>query len=253
MKSPGQFSFKLPELLILVFELNLGAAGLLMLVAAVRGNPSGIDIPAQALMRIFPALLCVGFAAWLVFRLRCLGQATSRRWGQLGAVCLTFVALGFGTAVGRLGIVTMTTQFRSHLDLLLSDPMTHEAGLTSHLSFLWIGLVFGLTFFLRVGTRRFQTQTSRDALHMQLNEIGQHVLGNWSEQLVARIDSLVADGRRHDAIQLYQHETKCSLNEASITIADWEDHRLRLQIDVLRETLTTENGRSPITTAATST
>lgn len=229
--------------MLLIFELNLGAAGILMLVAAARGSTAGMDLPAQALMRLFPALLCVGFAAWLVFRLRCLGLAKSRLWGQIGAICLTFVALGFGTAVGRLGMVTMTATFREHFDRLLADPVTREAGLTSHLSFLWIGLVFGLTFFLRVGTRRFQTESSRDALHEQLNEIGQRVMGNWSEQLVARIDELVAAGKRRNAVQLYEQETGCTFNEASLTIADWEDHRLRLQIDLLRDSLTDDGSR----------
>lgn len=237
MKTPRQFSFKLPELMMLVFELILGASGVLMLLAAVRGNTAGMDIPAQALMRLFPVLLCVSFAAWLVFRLRCLGQAQNRDWGQVGAVCLTFVALGFGTAVGRLGMVTMTAPFRSSLDRLLADPLTREAGMTSYFSFLWIGLVFGITFFLRVGTRRFQVETSQEALHAQLNEIGQRVVGDWSEQLVARIDQLVAQGKRREAIQLYEQEARCNFNEASLTIADWDAHRLRLQIDLLRDSL----------------
>lgn len=238
MKSPGQFSFKLPELLTLVFELILGASGVLMLVAAINGNPAGMDIPAQALMRLLPVLLCVSFAGWLVFRLRCLGQSESRFWGQFGAVCLTLVALGFGSAVGRLGMVTMTAQFREHFAQLLADPLTREAGTMSYFSFLWIGLVFGITFMLRVGTRRFQAEANSDALHAGLDRIGRRVIGNWSEMPVTRIDHLLDCGQRREAVDLYQKETGCSFNEASLTIADWDAHRLRLQIDLLQQSLT---------------
>ena len=237
MKTPGQSSFKLPELLLLVLELSLGTTGVLMLVAATKGNAAGMDLPAHLLMRLLPVILCVGFAAWLVFRLRCLGQAQSRLWGKVGAVCLTFVALGFGSAVGRLSMVTMSATYRDFFDQLMADPVTREAAQMSYFSFLWIGLVFGLTFFLRVGTRQFQTKSSPDALHSQLDEIGRSVVGNWSEQLVARIDSLLGEGKRHAAIRVYEQESGCSFDEASLTIADWDTHRLRLQIDLLRDSL----------------
>ncbi len=248
MKSPGQFSFKLPELLLLVLEMTLGASGVLMLIAAMKGNAAGMDLPAHALMRLLPVMLCVGFAAWLVFRLRCLGLAQSRHCGQVGAVCLTFVAVGFGSAVGRLGMVTMSAPFRDFLDQLLADPVTREAAEMSYFSFLWIGLVFGILFFLRVGTRQFEAATSHEALHADLNAIGQHVVANWSEHLVARIDQLVLDGKRQTAIRLYEQETGCDFNEASLTIADWDAHRLRLQIDLLRDSLIgNEPSRSPQT------
>lgn len=237
MKSPGQCSFKLPELLLLVLEPSLGTTGVLMLVAALKGNPSGMDLPAHVLMRLLPVVMCVGFAAWLVFRLKCLGQAENRRWGQVGAVCLTLVALGFGSAVGRLGMVTMSAPFRDTFDQLLADPVTRDAAQTSYFSFLWIGLVFGITFFLRVGTRRFQTKSSPEALHAQLDEIGRNVVRDWSAGLVTRIDRLLTDGKRHEAIQVYEQETGCSLDEASLTIADWDAHRLRLQIDLLQQSL----------------
>jgi len=208
-----------------------------MLIAALRGNPAGMDLPAHAMIRLLPVILCVGFAAWLVFRLKCLGQASNRRWGQIGAVCLTFVALGFGSAVGRLGMVTMSAPFRDAFDQLLADPIARKAAETSSFSFLWIGLVFGITFFLRVGTRRFQTKSSPDALHAQLDEIGRSVVSDWPERLVARIDRLLDEGRRHDAIRIYQQESGCDFDEASLTIADWDAHRLRLQIDLLRHSL----------------
>ncbi len=246
MKTRRQLSFKLPELLLLFFEMSLGTTGVLMLIAAVRGNPAGMDLPAHAMIRLLPVVMCVGFAAWLVFRLKCLGQAQSRRWGQVGAVCLTFVALGFGGAVGRLGMVTMSAPFRGAFDQLLADPVTREAAETSYFSFLWIGLVFGITFFLRVGTRRFQTKSSSEALHAQLDEIGRSVVSDWSEQLVTRIDRLLTEGKRHEAVRIYGQETGCDLDEASLTIADWDAHRLRLQIDLLRASLISNDAQSNV-------
>lgn len=234
MKNKRRFSFSAAELFVLVFELNIGAAGLLMIASVFRGNSQGLMLPAQAMSGMLPAVMCVGFACWLVYRLRCVGYAKSRAWGLLAASCLSIVAVGFGAAVGKLNVVYLLADYGAFIDATMSAPVTREAGQTSLLAFVSIGLVFSAAFVFGVGKRRGHQSGNRDALHAQLCELGETVVTDWSEQLVSRMDALVGERRNSEAIRIYREETGCSLDEATCLVADWPEQRLRLDIELLR-------------------
>ena len=233
MKNRFRLSFRINELFVLLFELLVGSAGLMMIVSALRGNATGLDLPALALSGLLPGILVVGYSSWLVYRLRCVGRARSRFWGLVGAACLGVTAIGFGAAVGKLSLVFMSPYYSHTVEAIVSDPLQREAGLSTLLAFMGIGFVFGVTFVMRAGKRVWQDGGSSESLHRQVSAIGETVVSDWREQLVSQIDVLVEAGRSQEAIRLYVQRTGCSLDEASCTIADWSAQRLRLELEVL--------------------
>jgi hypothetical protein len=237
MKKKLKLTFGLNEILLLVLEINLGFAGLAMIAAAFSGQSSQLYAPARTMIGMLPALFCVGFASWLVYRLRCVRLAKNRAAGLAGATCLGIVALSFGAAVGKLSMVCMTDGFRDAVNYSINSPLQKEAGLMSFLAFIGIGLVFGATFVLRVGKSEDITPVSKESLRDQINELGQRVVGDWSEQLVCRMDALVADGDVLAAIGIYRRETSCTAEEASRIVDDWPEQRLRLQLEFLTKRL----------------
>lgn len=237
MKNRLRLTFRLNEILLLILEINLGIAGLVMIAASMSGQSSELYASARTLVSMLPAMMCVGFAAWVVYRLRCIRQAQNRVAGLVGAMCLSVVALSFGAAVGKLSMVCMTDGFRETVEFSISSPLQKQAGLNSFLAFIGIGLVFGATFVLRAGKGEYTPTVSNETLHAQIDEIGQRVFRNWSEQLVSRIDALVADGDSAAAIKLYCQESGCANEEASRVIDDWPEQRLRLQLELLTRQL----------------
>ena len=237
MKPRFQLSFRINELFVLLFELLVGSAGLMMLFGAVRGNANGIDLPALAVSGMLPAILVVGFSSWLVYHLRCIGRAKSRVCGLVGAAFLGVTAIGFGAAVGKLSLVFMSPFFSRTVEAIITDPVHRRAGLPTLLAFMSIGFVFGVTFILRCGRRVWHEGGTSESLHHQVAAIGEHVVPDWSEQLVSRVNVLVESRNTREAIQLYCDATGCSFEEASCTIADWPAQRLRLELQILSDQL----------------
>ena len=234
-----RLTFRLHEILLLILEMNLGFAGLVMFVAALSGRSGDLYAPARAMVGMLPALFCVGFASWLVYRLRCIRRAQNRNAGLAGAVCLGIVAVSFGAAVGKLSMFFVTDGFRQAVEYSINSPLQKQAGLASQLAFIGIGLVFGVTFLLRAGKGDESQAVSNETLHAQIREIGRRVFVNWSEQLVSRIDSLVEAGDSAAAIALYRSETNGDAAEALRVINDWPEQRLRLQLELLTNQLQT--------------
>lgn len=237
MKKKFRLTFSLHETLLLILEVNLGFAGLVMIAAALTGQPDQLYAPARAMVGMLPAMSCVGFAAWLVYRLRCIRRAGHRAAGLAGALCLGIVAIGFGAAVGKLTMVCVTDGFRDAVEFAISSPLQQQAGMTSLLAFIGIGLVFGVTFVCEAGRMDRRLMVSNETLHAQIDEIGQRVSTNWSEQLVARIDPLVERGDSAAAVTLFSTETGADRTESARVIADWPEQRLRLQLELLRSQL----------------
>ena len=248
MKKKLRLTFGLNEILLLVLEINLGFAGLVMIAASLSGQSSQLYAPARTMTGMLPALFCVGFASWLVYRLRCIRRAENRAAGLAGALCLGVVALSFGAAVGKLSMVCMTDGFREAVNYSINSPLQKQAGLMSFLAFIGIGLVFGATFVLRAGKGDDIKGVSNESLHEQIGEIGQRVVRNWSEQLVSRMDALIANGDLVAAIGIFRQETSCTADEASRVVDDWPEQRLRLQLELL----TTQLRNSGDTTVRTS-
>ena len=144
------------------------------------------------------------------------------------------MALGFGAAVGKLTMVCVTDGFRDAVEFAISSPLQQQAGMTSLLAFTGIGLVFGITFICEVGRMDRRLTVSNETLHAQIDELGRHVITDWSEQLVARIDPLVERGDSAAAARLFSTETGANSTESARVIADWPEQRLRLQLDLLR-------------------
>lgn len=230
-------NFKLSELLLLVFELNLFVAGVVMINAALTGSNTALYIPAQSLMAMLPALMTVGFAIWLVYRLRCLRQAKNRRWALAGAWCLGIVALSFGAAVGKLNTVHMSDTFQSAVATAIHSPLLKQAGLSSLLAFLSIGLIFSITFLFKAAKGPFVTKGAAEQIQAQLSQLSEKIVRDWPESLVAKIDKLLKKGEVRQAITFYVGNTGCSHDEASIIIADWPEQRLMLQIELLNKSL----------------
>ncbi len=250
MKKKLQLNFSLNEILLLVLELNLGLAGVTMIAASLSGESSQLYASARTMTGMMPALFCVGFASWLVYRLRCVQRAKSRAAGLAGAMCLGIVALSFGAAVGKLSMVCMTEGFREAVNYSISSPLQKQAGLMSFLASIGIGLVFGATFVLRAGKGNNARIASSETLHEQIGEIGQQFVGDWSEQLVSRMDSLVSDGDSLAAIGIYRQETGCTADEASQVVDDWPEHRIRLQLELLTSRLQSSCRSTPSDTVA---
>lgn len=233
LKEKLPLKFKLSELLLLVFELNLFAAGLMMVYAAVAGSSQALYIPAEALAGMLPAILTVGFAIWLVYRLRCIRQAESRKWALAGAWCLGIVALSFGAGVGKLNMLYMSQPIQTAFSSAIQDPILKRAGLSSLLAFMSIGFIFGVTFVYKAARGPFVSKNTSEKLHTQLTQLSQQIVGDWSDSLVARIDSLIEDGEIDKAIDVYKEKIGASEDAASIVIADWPEQRLMLQVELL--------------------
>ena len=239
MKPKFKLPFQLSEIALLIFELNLGIAGLVMVASALSGSAARLYLPATVMAGMFPVLLTVGFAAWLVHRHRCLSRARHRGWALFGATCMGFVALGFGAAVGKLNMTFFSDAYQDGLNAAIADPVLKRAGLNSLLAFIGIGLVFAVTFIRRAGRGPWDDAHSVQKLHVQLSQLGQSVVANWSEQLVSRIDVLMNQGAESEAIAAYRAAVGCSLQEASAVISDWPEQRVRLEIELLTQQLKT--------------
>lgn len=233
-----KLTFRLAEILLLVFELNLGLAGMAMIYSAFAGPSAKLYLPAQVLASMMPAILTVCFASWLVYRHHCLTRARSRVWALCGATLLGIVAIGFGAAVGKLNTSFVSDVYQEGLSSAIADPELKRAGLSSLLAFLGIGGVFAVTFILRASRAQWRaTETSLDDLHLKLGQLNSRLVANWSEQLVPRIDALIEQGQSAQAVLEYQRVTQCGLDEASYAIADWPEHRLRLEVETLQQSL----------------
>jgi hypothetical protein len=148
-------------------------------------------------------------------------------------------------------MVCMTDGFREAVNYSISSPLQKQAaGLTSFLAFIGIGLVFGATFILRAGKGNDVKIASSEALREQIGEIGQQFVGDWSEQLVSRMNSLVSAGDSLAAIGIYRQETGCTAEEASRVVDDWPEHRLRLQLELLTSRLQSSGGSTASATVA---
>lgn len=246
MKQKFRLQFRLGDILLLVFELNMAAAGLLMLSSAMGLTTGWLYRPAEALAGMLPAIVTVGFAAWLVHRLRCVSEAPDRRWGLVAAVCLGIVAISFGAGAGKLAILCLTDAHQQVVRQLIHDPLTKYASLSGLTAFSLIGLVFAATFVLRAGKVTWRANQSRELLHERLSRLGEHVVENWAQQLVPRIDARLEQGAIEDAIRLYQAEFQCSRDEASDVIADWPEQRLRLELEVLSQNLQATGGAASV-------
>ncbi len=239
--------FRLAEILLLVFELNMGLAGLVMVYSAFAGPAAKLYLPALVMVSLMPGIMTVCFAGWLVYRHHCLARAKSRTSGLIGATLLGFVAIGFGAAVGKLVTTFYSDVFLAGVNAAISDPELKRAGLGSLLAFLSIGCVFAVTFILRAGRSQWRTnETSLDELHAKLHELGSRVVANWSEQLVPRIDALLDADQQAEAISLYREATGCGLDEASYAIADWPEQRLRLEVELLSAELQKSDECNPL-------
>ena len=245
MKNKFRLRFQPGEILLLVFELNMAAAGLLMVSSAMGLTNGWLYRPAEALAGMLPAFLVVGFAAWLVYRLRCVGQAQDRRWGLVAALCLGLVAISFGAGVGKLALVCLTTAHHQVIHNLIHDPLTQHATFSGLAAFLMIGGVFALTFILRAGRATWRVKQSQHFLHERLSRLGEQVVDNWEQQLVPRIDRLLEQEATQQAIRLYQSELQCSLDEAVDVIDDWAEQRLRLVLELLSDNLQASGAAAP--------
>ena len=182
---------------------------------------------------MLPAILTVGFAIWLVYRLRCIRQAESRKWALAGAWCLGIVALSFGAGVGKLNMLYMSQPIQTAFSSAIQDPILKRAGLSSLLAFMSIGFIFGVTFVYKAARGPFVSKNTSEKLHTQLTQLSQQIVGDWSDSLVARIDSLIEDGEIDKAIDVYKEKIGASEDAASIVIADWPEQRLMLQVELL--------------------
>ena len=236
--------FKLSELLLLIFELNLFVAGFVMIHAALTGKSAALYIPAQSLTGMLPALMTVGFSIWLVYRLRCLRRAENRRWALAGAWCLGIVAMSFGAAVGKLNMVHMSDPVQSAVASAIHSPLLKQAGLSSLLAFLSIGFIFSITFILKAARGPFAAKDTSQQLQAQLSQLSERIVEGWSESLVAKIDAFHECGEVDKAIDCYLKKTGSSQDEASIVIADWPEQRLMLQIELLNQSLSEDAGRA---------
>jgi len=247
MMKKFRLRFQLGEILLLVFELNMAAAGLLMVSSAAGVTNGWLYRPAEALAGMLPAFLVVGFAAWLVYRMRCVGQAQNRRWGLVAAVCLGLVAISFGAGVGKLAMVCLTTAHHQTVRDVIHDPLTRHATFGGLTTFTMIGSVFAVMFILRAGQATWRVKQSREFLHERLSRLGEQVVENWEQRLVPRIDHLLAQDATAQAIQLYRSEFQCSLDEATDVIADWDAQRLCLELQLLSDNLQTPDAPVPVT------
>lgn len=233
-----KLSFRLAEVLLLVFELNLGLSGLVMIYSAFVGPAAKLYLPAQVLASMLPAVMTVCFAGWLVYRHHCLARARSRATGLVGATLLGFVSIGFGAAVGKLATTFYSAPYLAGFSAAIEDPDLKRAGLGSLLAFLSIGGVFAVTFILRASRGQWRkSESSLDDLHQKLSGISERVIANWSEQLVPRIDALLDEDQLSEAIVTYQRAMNCGLDEASYAISDWPEQRLRLEVELLGQQL----------------
>jgi hypothetical protein len=246
MKKKFRLRFQLSEILLLVFELNMAAAGLLMVSSAMGLTNGWLYRPAEALAGMLPAFLVVGFAAWVVYRLRCVGQAQDKGWGLIAAVCLGLVAISFGAGVGKLAMVCMTTAHHQVIRNVIHDPLMQHATFSGVTAFLMIGGVFAVTFILRAGRATWRGKRSQHFLHERLSRLGEQVVDNWEQQLVPRIDRLLEQDATGQAIRLYQSERQCSRDEAVDVIGDWAEQRLRLELELLSDNLQTSVTAAPV-------
>lgn len=240
MRPKFRLTIRLPEIMLMIFELTLGLAGLVMVSAALWGPADRLYLPAKVLAGMVPLILTVGFAAWLVYRYRCLSRARHKLWARCGAFCLGFVAMGFGAAVGKLNIVLFSDAYESAVALAINDPVLKRDGLTSLLAFLGIGFVFSVTFLLKAARGPWDQHDTIQELHVRIDELGRRMVGGWNEQLVARIDRLLVDGKTNDAVTAYRATMGCSQEEAVCVIGDWPENRLRLEVECLTSTLQQE-------------
>ena len=169
----------------------------------------------------------------LIERLRCIRQAESRKWALVGAWCLGIVALSFGAGVGKLNMVHMSEPLQTAFSSAIHDPILKRAGLSSLLAFMSIGFIFGVTFVYKAAKGPFLSKDTSEKLHSQLTQLSQQIVGDWSESLVARIDTLIEDGEIDKAIDVYKEKTGATEDAASIVIADWPEQRLMLQVELL--------------------
>lgn len=250
MNNKFRLRFQPGEMLLLVFELNMAAAGLLMVSSAMGLTNGWLYRPAEALAGMLPAILVVGFAAWLVYRLRCVGQAQDRRWGLVAALCLGLVAISFGAGVGKLAMVCLTTAHHQVIRNVIHDPLTQHATYSGLAAFLMIGGVFAVTFVLRAGRATWRVKRSQHYLHERLSRLGEQVVDNWDQQLVSRIDRLLEQEATEQAIRLYQSELQCSRDEAVDVIGDWAEQRLRLELELLSDNLQASDSAVPTAASA---
>ena len=194
--------------------------------------------------------MTVGFALWLVYRLRVLREARSRAWA--GAMCLAIVAMSFGAAIGKLNMIFSTVAFDSFIDAAISDQSFKRAGLVGMLTFTAIGFVVGLTFIRQAARGPFSTAESAAHVRDQLTRLSERVIHNWDEQLVSRVDALLERNECQKAVALFQAESKVSHEDAENAISDWPEYRLCLQVDLLCETLNTDVPRLDSKSAAVS-
>ncbi len=245
MKKKLRICFQPGEMLLLVFELNMAAAGLLMVSSAMGLTNGWLYRPAEALAGMLPAILVVGFAAWVVYRLRCVAQAQDRGWGLVAAVCLGLVAISFGAGVGKLALVCLTSAHHQVIRSVIHDPLTQRATYSGVTAFLMIGAVFAVTFILRAGRATWRVKRSQNCLHERLSRLGEQVVENWEQRLVPRIDRLLEQDATTQAIRLYQSEFQCSLDEAVDVIGDWAEQRLRLELELLSDNLQASDTAAP--------
>ncbi|MFP6763760.1 MAG: hypothetical protein VB858_09080 [Planctomycetaceae bacterium] len=242
--------FQLNEMLLLVFELYLFVAGIVMVVSAITGSTAGLHFPADSLTVMLPGVMTVGFATWLVYRLRCLRQARARGWAMAGALCLSLVAISFGAAVGKLNMIHMSAWFQESITEMIHDPLLKRASLASHLAFLSVGTIFGLLFIAKAAKGPFTPQDRSQELHNQLSQLSQKIVRNWSESLVAKVDAFLECGEVDQAIEYYRKKTRCTEDTSAIVIADWLEQRLVLQVEQLNRTIVkdSEQRRRPVYT-----
>ncbi len=247
MKPKFKLSFRLTEIMLLIFELNLGVAGLAMIYSAVFGPATHLYLPAHVLAGLMPAILTVGFAAWLVYRYRCISRARHRAAGLFGALCLGIVALSFGAAIGKLNTVFFSEIHETALAEAIADPLIKRAGLMSLLTFIGIGFIFSVTFVLRAARGPWANGASHEELHARISAIGSHMVKDWTERLVPRIDRLLNEDNIQQATLAYREATGCSQEEAAAIIGDWPEQRLRLELETLSSALQCDH---PTTTQA---
>jgi len=235
--------FHLNEMLLLVFELYLFVAGIVMVISVIIGSSTGLYFPADALTVMLPGVMTVGFATWLVYRLRCLRQARARGWALVGSLCLSLVAISFGAAVGKLSMIHMSAGFHESITEMIHDPLLKRASLASQMAFLSVGTIFGLLFIARAAKGPFLPQDRSRELHEQLCQLSQKVVRNWPESVVAKVDALLECGEVDQAIQYYRKKTRCTEDASAIVIADWFEQRLVLQVEQLNRSMGTDSSR----------
>jgi hypothetical protein len=249
MKPKFKLTMRLTEIMLLIFELQIGLAGVAMVLSAITGDGSLLYLPANVLAGLIPAILTVGFAAWLVYRFRCISRARHRAWALLGATCLGFVAMGFGAAIGKLNGFFFSDIYAKALVTAVGDQQLKHAGLTSLLAFLGIGFVFAVTFILRAARGPWEHETNSDELHARLNRLGAKLIPDWSEQLVGQIDRHLATQDVTAAIEVYRQATGANLDVATCVIGDWPEERLRIELDLLTNSVHAPANAAPFEVA----